>query len=133
VAGVISIVIYTVTAVSLLQPLGLLSLMVADAVKHFVHTMIMLWLLQRHLNGLAGHGVTTAALKSLLAALITGLVAYGASQLAISFIPGAGFGFKLSVVAISGIVGLLAYAGMVFWLNIPEAKLVPQLLLRKKG
>ncbi|MCP5100451.1 MAG: murein biosynthesis integral membrane protein MurJ, partial [Chloroflexi bacterium] len=40
IAGIISIVIYTFTAWALLGKLGLLSLMVADAVKHFVHTLI---------------------------------------------------------------------------------------------
>ena len=51
--GVISIVIYTIIALLLLEPLGLLSLMVADSIKHIIHTLIMLWLLQRHLGGCA--------------------------------------------------------------------------------
>ena len=38
--GFISILIYSLTALVLLRPLGLLSLMVADAVKHVVHTII---------------------------------------------------------------------------------------------
>ncbi|MCP4428336.1 MAG: murein biosynthesis integral membrane protein MurJ [Chloroflexi bacterium] len=131
VAGVISIAIYTITAVALLKPLGLLSLMVADAVKHFVHTLIMLWLLQRHLNGLAGYGVTGAGLKSLSAAVITGIVAYAAAQFTLHLLPENGFIYKLILVVIGGGGGLLAYAGMVYWLNIPEAKLVPQLLFRR--
>ena len=133
VAGVISIVVYTITAVVLLQPLGLLSLMVADAVKHMVHTAIMLWLLQRHLGGLVGHGVTRVAVKSSLAALLTGLVAFGAAQLAAPFLSGSGFLSKLALVLVGGLAGLAAYIGMVFWLNITDAKSVPRLLFRKKG
>src|SRR5690606_3054166 len=55
--GFIAILIYSLTAVALLGTLGLLSLMVADAVKHVVHTLIMLWLLRRQLGGLAGNPV----------------------------------------------------------------------------
>ncbi len=131
--GVISIVVYSITAVLLLNPLGLLSLMVADAVKHIVHTLTMLWLLRRHVGGLNGHGVTAVTLKSLLAALLTGLAAYAAAQFTAPLIPGGGILYKLAVVVVSGGAGLLVYAGMAFWLNISEARLVPQLLLKRKG
>jgi putative peptidoglycan lipid II flippase len=130
--GVVSIVIYTATAVILLGPLGLLSLMVADAVKHFVHTMMMLWLLKRHIGGLAGQRVMASWVKSLLAALITGLAAYGAAEFILSFLPAVGFFNKVAIVAGGSTAGLLAYTAMVFLLNIPEAKALPQLLFRSK-
>ncbi len=129
--GVISMVVYTITAVSLLQPLGLLSLMVADAVKHMVHTFVMLWLLQRHLGGLAGQGVTAVVLKSILAALVTGAAAYGAVQLAASVLAGGGLMARLGLVAAGGAAGLLAFIGMALWLNIAEVKLISQLLFKR--
>jgi putative peptidoglycan lipid II flippase len=130
--GVVSIVIYTATAVILLGSLGLLSLMVADAVKHFVHTMMMLWLLKRHIGGLTGHRVTASWAKSLVAAVITGLAAYGAAEFILSFLPAVGFFNRLAIVTGGAAAGLLAYAAMVFLLNIPEAKALPQHLFRRK-
>ena len=131
--GVISIVIYTVTAVLLLEPLGLLSLMVADAVKHIVHTLIMLWLLQRHLHGLRGHGVTAITAKSIAAAAVTGLTAYGAAFLLQPLLPTDGFVFKLALVVAGGVAGIAAYTAMVIWLDLTEAKSLPRLLFKRRA
>lgn len=126
-AGVVSILIYTTVAVLLLPVLDLLSLMVADSVKHFVHTLIMLWFLQRHLGGLAGYRLTSITIKSLLAALITGIVAYGAAGLAEPFLP-TGFIARAALVLVGGTAGLLAYGAMTILLDIPEARSLPRLL-----
>jgi putative peptidoglycan lipid II flippase len=131
--GVVSIIVYTITAVMLLQPLGLLSLMVADAVKHIIHTLIMLWLLQRHLQGLRGHNVTMTLLKSVAAAIITGLAAFGTAYFIQPLLPLDGFLTKLALVFISGAAGVAGYSVMVLWLNLTEAKSLPKLLLRRRG
>ncbi len=128
-AGVIAIGIYTVTAVLLLEPLGLYSLMIADAVKHIVHTFIMLWFLQRQIGGLHGYGIINIAVKAGIAALVTGVLAYATVQLALLFIADDGFGGKLIIVVLSGIVGLAAYIGIVLLLNIPEARSIKNLIL----
>jgi putative peptidoglycan lipid II flippase len=129
--GVVTIVIYLAVAVILLRPLGLLSLMVADAVKHVAHTMIMLWLLQRHLGGLAGHGVAASVIKSLAAAAVTGAVAYGVTQVALITWPLLTFTHKLAVVVVSGSAAGVVYMLMVLLLNIQEIKSLPAMLLRK--
>ena len=130
--GVISIVVYTMTAVLLLEPLGLLSLMVADAVKHFVHTLIMLWLLQRHWHGLSGHNVMMTTIKSVAAAAMTGLAAYGAVFFLRPFLPTTGFFFKLALVSAGGVVGLAVYTLMIYGLDITEAKSMPRLLFKRR-
>jgi putative peptidoglycan lipid II flippase len=129
--GVISIVVYTITAVLLAPIINLFSLMAADAIKHIVHTAIMLWLLQRHLGGLAGQGVMTAVVKSLVAAGVTGLVAYGTAVWLLTPFPLTTFPHKLIVVIGAGAAGLLAYVLMVFILNIREAKSLRYLLSRR--
>ncbi len=129
--GVISIVIYTVTAVSLLNPLGLLSLMVADAVKQFVHTLMMLWLLKRHLGGLNGHHIGQTTLKAVAAAALTGIVAYAAAQLAAAYFPAASLINKLIIVLAGAVPGLLVFTGMVFLLKIPEARLIIDLIKKR--
>ena len=131
VAGIISIVIYTITAVLLLPSIGLYSLMVADAVKHFSHTMIMLWLLQRHLGGLRGFGISTATWKALAASVLTGLVAYGVGELAVALLPLSGFLGKLTVVALAGGLGLLTFLGLVQVFNIAEVKMLHRTLTAK--
>lgn len=135
VAGIISIVIYTGTAVLLLEPLGLYSLMVADAVKHFVHAMIMLWLLQRHLGGLRGFGISAATWKAIAASLVTGLVAYFAGETAVALLPFTGFLGKLLIVVLAGGVGLLTFLGLVRLLSITEVQMLHRTLgnrLRRK-
>ncbi len=131
VAGIISIVIYTITAVLLLPVIDLYSLMVADAVKHFCHTMIMLWLLQRHLGGLRGFGISRAIWKALIASVLTGLVAYGVGETAVALLPLSGFLGKLTVVALAGGLGLLTFLGLVHLLNITEVQMLHRTLTRK--
>ncbi|MFQ5398120.1 MAG: murein biosynthesis integral membrane protein MurJ [Anaerolineae bacterium] len=130
--GVISILIYTAVAVALLQPLGLLSLMIADATKHVVHTLMMLWLLKRHLGGLAGYHVAAAVIKSLIAAVVTGAAAYGASMMVVQWVTPAGLLSRLLVVASSGAAGLAVYVVSVAVLDIRDAKSLPQTLRRRK-
>jgi putative peptidoglycan lipid II flippase len=126
--GVVSILIYLGTAVLLLEPLGLLSLMVADTLKHIIHVTLMGWLLRRYTGPLRGLGIGRAAAKSAVAALFTGLAAYLAAQMALTTFSLVAFSHKLAVVALGGGAGLLAYGLMVFLLDIREARRLPQLL-----
>jgi len=130
--GFISILIYTATALALLRPLGLLSLMVADAVKHVVHTLIMLWILRRQLGGLAGNPVLRSAAKSLIAAVLTGLAAVWAARLSAGLIVAPVAMHLLPVVA-GGLAGVLTYTAAVFALNIKETRALPRLLMRRRG
>ncbi|MCA9971942.1 MAG: hypothetical protein KC425_17080, partial [Anaerolineales bacterium] len=107
-----------------------LSLMVADAIKHVVHTALMVWLLRRQLGGLAGYGVVAATLKSLLAAGATGAAAYAAATLLAPLLP-PGFSGRLLAVLAGGLAGLLVYALMALALDVREAKMLPRLLRRR--
>ncbi|MEZ4641930.1 MAG: murein biosynthesis integral membrane protein MurJ [Chloroflexota bacterium] len=152
--GVVSILLYLGTAVLLQRPLGsighalgqqmglagftgletlgngLLSLMVADSLKHMIHTALMIWILQRHLHGLGGYGVAGSALKSFAAALMTGIVAYGTAVFLTPLLPTTLVG-KFGLVLVAGSAGVLAYMLMVFLLDIKEAKALPRLLRRR--
>lgn len=128
--GFISIIIYSITALALLRPLGLLSLMVADAVKHIVHMTIMLWVLRRQLNGLAGDPVLRSTAKSLVAAVLTGLAAAWAAQSIAGQTTTPVVAHLLPVIA-GGLAGALAYTASVFALNITETRALPRLLLRR--
>ena len=129
--GVISIVIYSLTAVALMRPLGLLSLMVADGVKHVVHTLMMVWVIRGQIGGLRGYGISRTIVKSTIAALFTGTVAFVVASFLMANLPLHGFWQNLLLVLAGGIAGVLAYTVMVFALNIKEAKALPHLLSKR--
>ena len=130
-AGVISITVYTVVAALLLKPLGLLSLMVADAVKHIIHTSIMYWFLQRHVGGLAGYQIGPTVIKSVVAAIFTGLTAALTAWLLGQLLNGDSFLERFLIVAISGSAGLVAYFGAAFLLDLHDAKALWNLVWRR--
>lgn len=130
-AGVISITVYTLVAVLLLDRLNLLSLMVADAVKHVIHTAIMLALLQRHVGGLGGYQIGSTVFKSLAAALIAGLAAAATAALIGPLVTGNLFLERLVVVAVASAAGLVAYLGAAFALDLQDAKSLWNLLWRR--
>jgi putative peptidoglycan lipid II flippase len=127
--GVITILVYLAVALALLRPLGLLSLMVADAVKHILHTAIMVWLLRRHVGGLGNHSLGIG--RSLLAGLLTGAAAYAAATLARNLLPTTTSLLpKLLIVLAGSTAGLLIYLTLVFLLDIREAKTLLRLRRR---
>jgi putative peptidoglycan lipid II flippase len=129
--GVISILIYSLTAVALLRPLGLLSLMVADAVKHVTHTIMMIWVVRGQIGSLRSYGIAKTTLKSIIAAIITGATAFIVARFAAANLPLTGFSQSLLVVLMGGAAGVLAYTLMVFALDISQAKSLPHMLLRR--
>lgn len=131
--GFVSILVYSTVALSLLGSLGLLSLMVADAVKHVVHTLLMLVVLRRQVGRVIGRPVVLSAAKSLLAATLTGLAALGAAWLVGGLMSGGAEGGPLGwlpVVLAGGAAGVLVYTAAVFALDISETRALPRLLRR---
>ena len=132
VVGVVSMVVYTAAALLLIRPLGLLSLMVADAVKHVVHTLLMLWLLRREWGELSGLAVTGTLLKSTLAAGVMGAAAYGLILLLGQWLSLVGTVKWLLEVAAAGTVSFLLYLLLATLLRISEIQSLPRLLLVRR-
>ena len=132
--GFVSIVVYSAVALLLLPTLGLLSLMAADAVKHVVHTALMIVVVRRQIGGLSGGSVARSAAKSLVAGLLTGLAAFGAAwavaELTARMAALQGTMGWLLVVLAGGVAGVLAYTAAVFALDISETRALPRLLRR---
>jgi hypothetical protein len=107
--------------------------MVADAVKHITHTIIMLGVMRRKVGGLAGYGVAGSLARSLLAAAVTGLAAYltASAVMGLGIEANGAFLNMLALVLAAGMAGLLAYGAMVMALNITEMKTLPSLLRRR--
>ena len=126
--GFVSIAIYSLVAVLLLRPLSLLSLMVADAVKHAVHTLLMLWLLERGLGGLRGYRIGSGLLKTIVASLLTAVVAAAAGALLQSWLPADTFISRLLIVVGAGTAGLLVFIGTAWLIDLREVKMLLRLL-----
>lgn len=143
--GVISIVVYVVVAYFLVvnlerwwpaawrpgdQPAGLYGLMIADAVKHLTHTLLMLPVLQSQIGGLAGHGVKATTFKSLLASLATGTAAWFTADAAMGLVGFETLPQRLLVVTTAGLVGVAVYAVLGRLLDIRETRTLRHLLRR---
>jgi putative peptidoglycan lipid II flippase len=132
-AGVISIVIYTIIALVLLDPLGLLSLMVADAVKHIVHTTIMLWLLRRHVGGLAAFGMRGTLFKSIGAAALAAVFAFSAAFFLQELFQLPGFIEKLTIVSVAGLAGFAGFIVAVYLFDLKDVKALTALVIKRLG
>jgi putative peptidoglycan lipid II flippase len=131
-AGVISILIYLGVAVILLQPLGLLSLMIADGVKHIVHTLIMLVIVRRQIGRMSGYNILTTTAKSIVAAFLVGVAAYFTAEFMAAAVDTGTTAGKLLVVLVSGGAGVLVYSGLVFLLDLRDAKSLSDILPKKR-
>ncbi len=131
--GIISIIIYTIVAAVLLKPIGLYSLMVADAVKHMSHTLMMIWVQNRQIGGLRGYRISRTVYKSITAAVVTGLLAFGAATAINSIVATDTFIGQFVVVMVGAGGGILGYLAMVVWLDIPEVKSLYHLGRQKIG
>jgi putative peptidoglycan lipid II flippase len=112
------------------QPVGLYGLMIADAVKHVVHTLLMLPVLNSQIGGLPGEGLVTSTAKSLLAALATAGVAWVVAGYAMRLVGFTTTGQQLLVVTAAGLGGIGVYGLLVHLLNLREARLLRHLLRR---
>ena len=108
--GIISIIIYTIVAAVLLRPIGLYSLMVADAVKHFTHTMMMIWVQNRQIGSLRGFHIGRTVAKSIIAAIAAGLLAFAVATFMTSLLSMESFISQLLVVLAGGLAGVGGYS-----------------------
>lgn len=104
--------------------------MIADAVKHLTHTLLMLPVLHSQVGGLPGQGVMTSALKSLLASLATGAAAWLAAGAVTGLVGFETLSERLLVVAVAGLAGVAVYALLGRLLDIREARTLRRLLRR---
>ncbi len=129
--GMLGVVVYLVVALSLIRPLGMIGLILANSTQLTVHALTMLVLIQRRLGGLGGHGIMALAFKALFASLAMG----GATYLTLSGLQTAldanTLAGKLVIVGGAGGVGVIIYLGMIVVLRVEEARLVAEAIWRK--
>jgi putative peptidoglycan lipid II flippase len=129
--GVLGVVVYLIVALSLIRPLGMIGLILANSTQLTIHALTMLVLIQRRMGGLGGHGIMALALKTLFASLVMG----GTTYLALTGLQRAldanTLVGKFVIVSGAGGVGLATYLGMIALLRVEEAKLVGEMIWRK--
>ncbi len=114
--GVISVGVYLVVALSLIGPLGVVGLALADTAKNSAHGLILLGLLRRSLPGLRLlHGLWPFLARVIPAAALVGAAAW----LAWPLLAHAGL---LIGLAAAGLLGLLLYALLLQVFGVPEAR-----------
>ena len=117
--GVVSVGIYTVVALALIQPLGFLGLVWADTAKQAGHALIMIFLLWR-VVGRLGAETWRGFLVVALASAVMAAVIYGSALLLAPRLPAGAFG-ALLLIAMSGSAGVAVYATLLALLRLPEA------------
>ncbi|MGA9350135.1 MAG: murein biosynthesis integral membrane protein MurJ [Anaerolineae bacterium] len=129
--GVLGVVVYLTVALSLIRPLGMIGLILANSAQLTIHALTMLALFQRRMGGLGGHGIMALALKALFASLVMGGVTYLALSGLQRVLDANTLVGKLVIVGGAGGVGLAMYLGMIALLRVEEARLVGEMIWRK--
>jgi len=129
--GVLGVVVYLVVALSLIRPLGMIGLILANSTQLTIHALTMLALIQRRLGGLGGHGIMVLAFKTLLASLVMGGITYLALSGLQRVLDANTLLGKFAAVIGAGGVGLATYLGMIAFLRVEEARLVGEMIWRK--
>lgn len=129
--GAYSIAVYLAVAILLLPHLGLFSLMVADSIKHMMHTAASAFVLRRRLGRFGEHGVgRTLGLTALASAAMGGL-AYGVLLLVRRALPGGGAIAEVSAVVGPGLAGAVLYIALVSAFRIEEVQLLWSVVRRR--
>ena len=122
--GAYAIAVYLGVALVLLPHIGLLSLMVADSIKHVLHMTISALILRRRIGRLAGQSVVRTLLASILAAAVMGGLALGLLNVIRDALPGTGLLAELAAVAGPGLAGAALYALLLALLRVDEVRLL---------
>jgi putative peptidoglycan lipid II flippase len=130
--GLVAVGIYIVIALTptLFAPLTLNGLILANSIQWASHALIMLWLLNRRMGGLRGHGLLRLLLKVLIASAGMGVGTWLVAQtLTQALIPGRLIN-ELIVVASAAVIGFAVYVALMALLRADSGTLVQGLMKR---
>jgi len=130
--GLVSLVAYMAVAFGLLPWYGLFALMIADSVKHLIHTGVSAWLLYRRLDGYGDQHLISTTLRASLAAAIMGVLAFGIAAALERALP-AGLIRQTITVMLAGGVGVISFSVLASWLGLEEWRWLREILRRRLG
>ena len=131
--GIFSVGVYVAVVLVLRRPLGIFSLMVADAIKQITHALVTGGWLARRLGGFGQSTLWPTLGKILIAAGAMGLGVAAAGWLVGRLPVAPGFWRYALEVGVPGLAGLAIYFAGVARLKIAEARLVASLIQQKLG
>jgi len=129
--GVVSLIVYMLTAVALLDTFGLFSLMIADSAKHIVHAFLSAILLRAKMQGFGQQQLIMTTIKTLFASVVMGVVAWFLIPIAQDILGTQGIINEALLVASIGAVSIVVYGGLVFALGVSEVRWLASLIRRK--
>jgi peptidoglycan biosynthesis protein MviN/MurJ (putative lipid II flippase) len=115
-------------ALSLLRPLGMLGLVLADSAKHVSHALTMLVLTRRRIGSLADMRLGQTVVKASLAAAAMAGVIYLASVVIQPWTDTQALADRLIALVVPGGLGTVAFLGMAAVLRIEEMGLLRSLV-----
>ncbi|MBN1681746.1 MAG: murein biosynthesis integral membrane protein MurJ [Anaerolineae bacterium] len=130
--GLFSLVAYMVVATVLLRWYGLFALMIADSVKHVIHTGISAWLLVHDLGRSPDQRLARTVARTSLAAAGMGILTFGVAA-AIGLVLPAGLLARLVIVGLAGGTGLAAFGVLASWLDLEEWHWMRDLVRQRTG
>ncbi len=131
--GLVALVAYIVVAVALLPWYSFFALMIADSVKHLIHTGISAYLLARAIGGYGRQRFVSTALRTLGAAAIMGALSFAVARLLDSALPFGGTPAHAITVLGAGGAGLLSFALLASWLRLDEWRWLRDILRQRLG
>ncbi|MCS7286749.1 MAG: murein biosynthesis integral membrane protein MurJ [Anaerolineae bacterium] len=125
--GVLSVLVYLGVALTLMKPMGMAGLVLADSAKHLSHCITMLLMLHRKVGSLKGYGISSTILKGALASLA---MAFAVGEV-LQVIPMGSFQGKLTAVIAGGFVGAGIYLAMAMIMRMEEILLIKEAVLSR--
>jgi putative peptidoglycan lipid II flippase len=131
--GVIGVGIYLAAALSptILRPLHMTDLVLANSIQLTVHALIMLWLLRRRLGTLSGLGLAAVTVKAMAASLAMGLIIQITMTGLSTLVVGEGTLREMAIVVGSGGAGLITYGAAITVLRVEEVRPIVEIVRRK--
>ena len=130
--GVVSLAAYMVVAIYLLPWYSFFGLMIADSVKHLVHTGIAAWLLGRGMGGYGSQRLMTTVARAAVAAAGMGVLTWGVMALMQSGLPAGRIARGIIVVGAGG-VGVVSFVGLSSLLGLEEWRWIRNMIQQRLG
>ena len=108
--------VYLVVALSLIGPLGMAGLVLANSAQWISHAIIMLVLVSRMMGGLQGLGVKTTLAKTAVSGLAMGVARWAVLATMGSLVLRQGFIVNVSLIITAGAAGVVVF-GAGAWLQ----------------
>jgi putative peptidoglycan lipid II flippase len=129
--GLISLVVYTLVAVTLLPMYGLFSLMIADSVKHITHTLLCGLILSLRLRGLGDQRLVITLVKTGLAAALMALAVVISEPVFERMIGTETLIEEIALVALTGGVAIGVFSAAAVVLRVQEFRSLFRLIRRR--